>query len=43
MGCAFLDAASVASRYPVDGQHMEPEEHEKLEAALADKVRELLG
>ena len=42
-GCAFLDAASVASPSPVDGLHMEPEEHAKLAAALADKVRELLG
>ena len=41
--CAFLDAASVASPSPVDGLHMEPEEHAKLAAALADKVRELLG
>ena len=42
-GCAFLDAASVASPSPVDGLHMEPEEHAKLAAALAEKVRELLG
>ena len=42
-GCAFLDAAKVASPSPIDGLHMDPSEHEKLARAFAAKVRDLLG
>lgn len=42
LGCAFLDAARIASPSPIDGLHMDPAEHEKLARAFAEKVRKLV-
>ena len=42
-GCAFLDASEHAKTSMRDGIHMEPEAHMSLAAAVAEKVRELLG
>ena len=43
LGCEFLDAAQFASPSPVDGLHMEPEEHAKLARAFAEKIREIFA
>lgn len=37
-GCAFLDAASVASASDIDGIHLMPEGHEALGRAIASKL-----
>lgn len=42
-GCAFLDTSEVIVSSPVDGVHLDVEEHEKLGIAVAKKVREILG
>ena len=38
----FMDAARFAEASDTDGIHMEPSEHEKLAAAVAEKVRTIL-
>jgi lysophospholipase L1-like esterase len=38
-GAAFLDAGKFIKTSPADGIHLEPEEHRKLAAAVADAVR----
>jgi lysophospholipase L1-like esterase len=40
-GAAFLDAGKFIKTSPVDGIHLEPEEHRKLAEAVADAVRSL--
>lgn len=40
---AFLNAAEYGKASVKDGVHMEPDSHERLGKALAEKVRELLG
>lgn len=42
-GLAFLDAGSVMRSSDLDGIHFEAAEHHKLGAAVAAKVRELIG
>ena len=42
-GAGFLDAGSVAVVDPVDGIHLTAEGHAALGAAMADKVRDMLG
>jgi lysophospholipase L1-like esterase len=42
LGCAFLDAGSVATSSLVDGIHLEPESHAALGRAVAARVREML-
>lgn len=39
----FFDAASVATTSDIDAIHLEAPEHKKLGAALAGKVKEILG
>lgn len=41
--CPWLDAGEVITTSAVDGWHLEAAQHERLGAALAVKVRELLG
>lgn len=41
-GCAFFDAASVASPDPLDGIHLDPKGHAALANALYQKVLELI-
>jgi lysophospholipase L1-like esterase len=43
LGCAYLDTAQVIVSSPLDGIHLEGQEHRKLGKALAAKVKELLG
>jgi len=43
LGCAYLDTAEVVVSSPLDGIHLEGEEHRKLGQAVAEKVRELVG
>jgi lysophospholipase L1-like esterase len=43
MGCEFLDAGSVVVSTDLDGIHFEPAEHARLAAAVAQKVKEILG
>lgn len=40
-GCAFLDAAAFAEASPVDCLHMDPENHARLAAAMAEKIKML--
>ncbi|MCH5210551.1 MAG: hypothetical protein J1F01_06250 [Oscillospiraceae bacterium] len=42
-GTFFLAAADFAEASVIDGVHMEPEEHKKLAAAVADKIRTIFG
>jgi len=42
-GCGFLDASKVAKASLQDAIHMETEEHEKLAAAVAGKIKEMLN
>ena len=42
MGCAFLDAASVAGASPTEHLHLDEAGHAALANAVAQKVRELL-
>ncbi len=42
-GVEFLDAGSVVVSSPVDGIHLDPEEHGKLGKAVAVEVRRILG
>lgn len=41
--CAFMDASAWASPSLVDAMHLTAEGHHKLAAAMADKVREIIG
>lgn len=43
VGCAFFDAGTVARTTPLDGVHLDAENTRRIGAALAPKVRELLG
>ncbi len=40
--CGFLNAADYAHASDLDGVHMDSENHAKLAAAIADKIKELL-
>jgi lysophospholipase L1-like esterase len=42
-GCHFFDAGGVVSTSDIDGVHLDPAEHSKLGAALADQVRRILA
>jgi lysophospholipase L1-like esterase len=42
MGCAFLDTSTIIVTSPLDGIHLEANEHRKLGQALALKVKALL-
>ena len=42
-GFHFFDAANAASPSPVDSLHMNEEGHAALAAALADKIRTIIG
>ena len=42
-GCEFLDAADFAAPCAFDGVHLDAEGHEKRAAAMAEKIREILG
>jgi lysophospholipase L1-like esterase len=42
-GCAFFDAGSVARLSPIDGIHMDADQHEALGRALTGKATELLS
>ena len=39
LGCGFLDAGSVITSSPQDGLHINPENHQKLAAAVAEWIR----
>jgi len=41
-GIRFMDAAAYAHASKADGIHMDPEEHEKLAAAMAAEIRKIL-
>jgi lysophospholipase L1-like esterase len=43
LGCDFLDASQIIKSSDVDGIHLEVSEHNKLAAAVAGKVREIMG
>lgn len=40
-GAHFMDAAKYAKASPLDGVHMDSENHKKLADALADKIKEI--
>jgi lysophospholipase L1-like esterase len=42
-GCAFMNAGDVIESSPVDAIHFEADAHRKLGAAIAAKVREIVG
>jgi len=42
-GCAFFDAASVASASPLDAIHLDAQGHRALGQALAQEVKRILG
>ena len=42
MGCAFFDAASVASPDPLDGVHMSAQDHNALAEALYQEIMKLI-
>ena len=41
-GVYFMDASKFAQASDIDGIHMEPAEHEKLAAAVCEKVKEII-
>lgn len=41
-GAYFMDAAKIAEASDIDGIHMEPAEHEKLAAAVYEKVKKII-
>jgi lysophospholipase L1-like esterase len=41
LGCDFFDGGSVATASPIDGIHLDPDQHERLANALADVVAAL--
>ena len=43
LGCPLLDGGEVVVSSPVDGIHLEPEEHGKLGRAMAARVKEIIG
>jgi len=43
MGCAFLDAGDVIASSPIDGIHWEADQHARLGAEVAEKVRQMLA
>jgi len=43
LGCPFLDAGTVVQASPVDGVHLEPPALARLGAAIAERVRPMLG
>lgn len=43
MACSFLDTAQVVVSSPLDGIHLERQEHRKLGKAVAVKVKERIG
>ena len=43
LGCRFFDAGKVVSTSPSDGVHLDADQHEKLGAALATVVADVLG
>ena len=43
IGIDFLDAAKYAEPSPVDNEHMDAEGHAALAAAIADKLKTMLG
>lgn len=42
-GVEFLDAGSIVVSSPVDGIHLDPDEHAKLGRAVAAQVRRIIG
>lgn len=42
LGCAYLNAQEIVTTSPVDGLHLDAEEHGKLGLAIGDKVKEML-
>ncbi|GGF93196.1 SGNH/GDSL hydrolase family protein [Paenibacillus abyssi] len=43
LGCEFLDAAQIVKPSPVDAVHLAAEEHAKLGAAVAEKIKTIFG
>jgi len=43
LGCAFFDAGTVTTTSPVDGVHLDADQHARLGAALASLVGPILG
>ena len=43
LGCHFFDAETVTSVSPVDGVHLDADQHEKLGKSLAEAVRPLVA
>lgn len=43
LGCQFFDANMVARVSPIDGVHLDADQHALLGAALAEQVRQILG
>ena len=43
IGAHYFNAADYAKASVKDGLHMEPDSHERLGIALAEKVRDILG
>jgi len=43
MRCEYLDAAQICVPSKTDALHLDQENHLKLAAAMAEKVREMLG
>ena len=41
-GAYFLDAADFAEVSPIDGEHLTPDSHVRLAAAIAQKIKEIL-
>ena len=42
-GCSFFDTSSVIQSSRLDGLHIDPEDHAKLAASLAKRVKEIAG
>lgn len=42
-GCEFMNAAEFAKASKLDGVHMDSENHAKLSAAIADKIKEIFA
>ena len=40
-GCAFLDTSGIIQSSRLDGLHIDPEDHAKLAASLANLVKDM--
>jgi lysophospholipase L1-like esterase len=43
LGCAYLNAGTIAASHPADGLHLSADSHQALGQAIAAKIRSILS